>query len=116
MSSMAKKPVHYSNYEDHPKQRQYIVFYFYAKDHADYFESLLIAAEIPYERGAGKDLLRRHLFGIHKSLQARAEVLNDETGNMFRRPFLADNMMRIAVLSLTLIVLLIALMGWWRSA
>lgn len=109
---MGEKRIHYTNFEDHHKQRNYVVFYFYAKDTADYFESLLIEADIPYERGAGKDLLRRHLFGIHKSYQSRAEALNDDTGNMFRQPFLADNVMRYVVLALTISVLAIAVLGW----
>ncbi len=112
---MPKKKIHYSNFEDHERQRQYVVFYFYAKEHADYFEALLIEADIPYERGSGKDLLRRHLFGIHKSHQETAEELNDETGNMFRKPFLADDVMRKMVLIITLGALAIALFGWWRS-
>lgn len=112
---MSKKPVHYTNYEGHHKQRQFVVFYFYAKDHADYFEALLIEAEIPYERGEAKDLLRRHLFGIHKSYQERAEALNDQTGNMFRKPFLADDGMRYFVLLLTLAVLLLAVTGFFIS-
>lgn len=109
---MAGKRIHYTNFEGHAKQRQFVVFYFYAKDPADYFEALLIEAEIPYERGEGKDLLRRHLFGIHKSYQAGAEVLNDDTGNMFRKPFLADNVMRYTVLVLTLTALGLAVLGW----
>lgn len=112
---MSKKPVHYANYEGHHKQRQFVVFYFYAKDHADYFEALLIEAEIPYERGEAKDLLRRHLFGIHKSYQDRAEVLNDQTGNMFRKPFLADAGMRYFIIVLTLAFLLLAVTGFFIS-
>ncbi len=112
---MAKPYVHYRNYENHQQQRQYVVFYFYAKEHADYFESLLIEAEMTYERGAGKDLLRRHLFGIHKNQLERAKELNDQTGNFFRKPFLADDMMRYMVLIITIAAVLLGLWGWWKT-
>ncbi len=106
---------HYKNFEDHPRQRSFSVFYFYAKENADYFESLLIEHEVPYERGIAKDMLRRHLIGIHKSHQEIAEKLNDETGNMFRKPFLSDNVMRNFVLILTLIVIILALAGYFLA-
>jgi hypothetical protein len=112
---MGKREVHYGNYEIHHKQRQFMVFYFYAKDHADYFEALLIEAEIPYERGSGKDMLRRHLFGVHQSHLNQANALNNQTGHFFRKPFLGDNLTRYVVLIATLAVLCIALIGWWKS-
>jgi hypothetical protein len=106
---------HYKNFEVHHKQRSFLVFYFYAKDPADYFESLLIQHEVPYERGEAKDMIRRHLFGIHKSHQQLAEKLNDETGNMYRKPFLSDHTFRNAILIFTLIAILVAIMGYVYS-
>jgi hypothetical protein len=106
---------HYKNFETHQKQRSYVVFYFYNKEQADFFEGLLIENEIPYERGSGKDLLRRHLLGIHKSYQQKAEKLNDVTGNYFRKPFLGDLKFRNLVLLFTLIVLLLAIIGFFMA-
>jgi hypothetical protein len=103
----------YRNFEDHHKQRMFVVFYYYTKDRADFFESLLIENEIPYERGEGKDLLRRHLLGIHKKYQERAEKLNDEVGDFYRKPFLGDIKFRNLVLIFTLVVVLLALMGYF---
>lgn len=105
--------IEYKNFEDHHKQRNFTVFYFYAKEPADYFEALLIEQDIPYERGTGQDLIRRHLFGIHKSYQEKAEELNNLTGNHFRKPFLGDMKFRNLVLIFTLIVILIALIGFF---
>lgn len=109
---MARKRIKYRNFESHEIQRAFIVFYFYAKDHADYFESLLIEHEIPYERGAGKDLVRRHLFGIHRKYQIKAEELNDDTGNFFRKPFLADKGFRYFILILTIVFVALAIIGF----
>jgi hypothetical protein len=109
---MAKKPIKYRNFELHHKQRSFTVFYFYSKEHADYFEALLIENSIPYERGQGKDLVRRHLFGIHRSHVNLAEELNDRVGNHFRTPFLGNNRFRNLVLIFTFMAILLALIGY----
>lgn len=112
---MSRKDIVYRNFESHEKQRAFIVFYFHGKDPADYFESLLIEHDVPYERGDGKDIMRRHLFGIHRKHQLIAEKLNNETGNFFRKPFLSDNMLRYAVLIFTLIVVVLAIVGFFLT-
>lgn len=109
---MKNKPIEFRNFEPHEKQRAYMVFYFYARDHADYFESLLIEHNIPYERGAGKDLVRRHLIGIHRQYLPEAEKLNNDTGNFFRKPFLADKGLRYFILLISLLGITLAIIGW----
>lgn len=104
----------YKNFETHAHQRAYIVFYFYARDPADYFESLLIEHEIPYERGQAKDLLKRHLIGVHRNHQIKAEELNDLTGNFFRKPFLGTIKLRNVVLIFTLVIIILALIGYFK--
>ncbi|HKL39451.1 MAG TPA: hypothetical protein VJ894_02175 [Cryomorphaceae bacterium] len=110
---MGKKPIKYANFEPHHKQRNFTVFYFYAKDHADYFEALLIENEIPFERGSGQDMVRRHLIGLHRTHQEKAEILNNEVGNYYRKPFLGTNSLRNFVLIFTLIVIVLALVGYY---
>jgi hypothetical protein len=110
---MAKKPLKYANFEPHHKQRNFTVFYFYAKDHADYFEALLLENEIPFERGSGQDMVRRHLIGVHRSYQEKAEKLNDEVGNYYRKPFLGTKGFRNFVLMFTLVAIAIALIGYF---
>jgi hypothetical protein len=110
---MGKNPIKYANFETHHKQRNFIVFYFYAKDHADYFEALLLENQIPFERGSGQDMVRRHLIGVHRSYQEKAENLNDEVGNYYRKPFLGTNSLRNFVLIFTLVVLTFALIGYF---
>lgn len=110
---MAKDSISYRNFEPHEKQRSFTVFYFYAKEHADYFERLLSNNEIPFERGTGRDLIRRHLIGVHRSYQQRAEELNNQVGNEFRRPFLGDKRFRNFVLITTFIVVILALIGYF---
>jgi hypothetical protein len=109
---MSRKPVHYTNYQEHHSQRQFLVFYFYAAAPAEHFQRLLSEAHIPFERGSGKDLVRRHLFGIHKSYEADAKRLNDEVMAIHRRPFIADRQFRIWLLILTGAVVALGIAGY----
>lgn len=112
---MAKKKLEYKNFETHHIQRSFTVFYFYAMDTADYFESCLIEKDIEYERGTGKDLIRRHLFGVHITVLEEVKEVNNHTNEFFRKPFLGDFRMRNFVLIFTLVVLILGLVGFFLS-
>lgn len=108
---MAKRRYH--NFETHHRQRKFVVFYFYNKATADYFEACLIEREIPYERGTGADLVRRHLVGVHQDFFDQVVDINEESMQMYRRPFLGTNLLRNVVLILTFLLLLLALIGYF---
>jgi hypothetical protein len=112
---MGNKTVEYRNFETHHSQRSFTVFYFHARETADYFESCLIEKDIEYERGTGKDLIRRHLFGVHISVLDEVKEINNHTNEFFRKPFLGDLRMRNFVLIFTLIVLILAVVGYFMS-
>ncbi len=108
-----KSKLRYRNYELHERQRRFTVFYFYNKATADYFESCLIERDIPYERGSGPDLVKRHLIGVHEKFLGQAVDLNEESMNMYRRPFLGNITFRNVLLIFTFLVLLLALIGYF---
>lgn len=110
---MNKSGVKYGNFEPHERQRNFTVFFYYNKDHADYFEALLLEHAIPFERGQGKDLIKRHLFGVHQKYIEKAKELNDEVGNYYRKPFLGDKGFRNFVLIFTLTAIILALVGYF---
>jgi len=102
----------YHNYELHSTQRKFTVFYYYNKATADYFESCLIENDIPYERGTGSDLVKRHLIGVHENYAERAKELNEESMNMYRRPFLGTIAIRNGLLIFMAFVFLLAIVGY----
>lgn len=112
---MSKRRIKYRNFEPHETQRSYTVFFFYARDPADYFESLLIEHDIPYERGASNNVVKRHLIGVHRKYQERAEELNDKTGEFFRKPFLGSNTFKNVLLIFMLLVFILAILGYLFS-
>ncbi len=115
MGKRVKSTFHYKNYESHERQRAYIVFYFHAKETADFFESLLLESDLPYERGEGSGMLKRHLIGVHSKHQLAAEELNDQANNYFRKPFLGHNGFRNVLLVFTLLLILLALIGFFKA-
>ena len=110
---MPKSGVTYRNFEPHERQRRFLVFYFHAKEVADYFEACLIEHDLPYERGEGRDLIKKHLFGIHVNHKAKALELNDHTNEFFRKPFLGDNRLKYGVLIFTGLLIAIAIIGYF---
>jgi len=90
-----------------------MVFFFYHKDHADYFEALLLENSIPFERGEGRDLVKRHLIGVHQKYLEEARKLNDQVGDYYRKPFLGDKRFRNFVLIFTLSAIILALLGFF---
>ncbi len=110
---MAKSGVTYRNFEPHERQRSYLVFYFHAKEVADYFESCLIEQELPYERGEGRDFIKKHLFGIHLKHKEKAVEINDHTNEFFRKPFLGDDRIKYGVLIFTALIIAMALVGYF---
>lgn len=112
---MTKKKVVYQNFETHHSQRNYVVFYFYAMEHADYFESCLIEKEIEYERGTSRNIMRRHMFGVHMTDKERVMEINNHTNEFFRKPFLQDLKTRNFVLIFTLVLICLAIAGYFIS-
>lgn len=49
MSSKIENLFNLTNYRDHPEDKDYIVFFHYNMEQANYFESLLKKEEIEYE-------------------------------------------------------------------
>ncbi len=112
---MSNPKVVYQNFETHHSQRNYVVFYFYGKEHGDYFEGCLIEKEISYERGTSKNIMRRHMFGVHISDKEKVMEVNNHTNEFFRKPFLQDFKTRNFVLIFTFLIIALALVGYFMS-
>lgn len=110
---MAK--IHYSNYERHRSQKSYLIFYFTGMEPADFFERRLMEEGLEYERGEGKEFLKRHLFGIHQRDEVMAKLLNDEVGEHFQKPFLGSKGAAYFILFFTLLACLLAVVGYFLS-
>ena len=105
-----------ANYQNHPTNDFYKVFFFYEEAQADFFEGLLKEANIWYERSLGeKKGEPLHLFGIKKKDLNKVYRLNNIAIGKFRRKFVPNKYQRIAVVLVGFIIVLIALIGFIKS-
>lgn len=105
-----------TNYQNHPSNEMYKVFFFFSEEQADFFESLLQETDLFYER----DLTEKnnepfHVFGIKKKDLARVYKLNDIAIGKFRNKLIPNKYTRISIITFGLIVITIALIGYFKS-
>jgi hypothetical protein len=107
-----------TNWYTHAVDNRYHVFEFRDTDLANEFASDLQQAEIPFERApaeaeeGGQPVER---FGIHRSAFKEALRINHLLHGRYRQPFIPHLGLRWFMLLFTAAVVLLALIGWWRS-
>jgi len=116
MSSKIENLFNLTNYRDHPENKDYKVFFYYNKEQADHFESLLIQEAINYESYYEKDSNKPiMLFGIHNREFRKAEKLNTLSYAAFKKSFIPNKWLRNAILIITFGLVLFALIGYLSS-
>ena len=105
-----------TNYQNHPTNELYKVFFFYKKEQADFFASLLDDKNIVYERDLGKKNDEPiHLFGIKKRDLSKVYKLNDIAIGKFRNKFISNKYTRIGVIVFGLFIIILALIGYIKT-
>ena len=116
MSTKVENMFNLTKFRDHPEDLDYKVFFFYNLEQANYFESQLQQEKINYEsfleKESEKELM---LFGIHKRDFRRAQLINDLSFAAFKKPFIANKLIRNSILVITLAFVLFALIGFILS-
>lgn len=101
-----------TNYREHPTQKNYQVFHFTNEEQADFFEELLINANIHFERhNEMREGASVQYFGISKNDMAEVKQLNLEAIGRFRKPFIANSGFRWILILVSLLVLALAIIG-----
>ncbi len=105
-----------TNYYDFPGDNRYTVFRFTETEHADYFESLLIEAEIVFERHIDSDSdYEKILFGISKRFGKEALRCNFLTHAKYRSPFIPNRIFKYTLVILTLAIIILGILGYINS-
>lgn len=110
--------IDFTNFQDHPTNRSYMVFKFHRKEQADYFEGLLHEAAIHYERHDDNENPEkiRYLFAAPKKHEDQLRYLNNLAIGKFRNKFIPDRGFRIFVFIISALVLGLAIIGYLRAA
>lgn len=99
------------NIKDHPTNQKKRVFYYKETEHAMHFEKLLIDEDLFYEKQVDVEGDHTIYFGIKSSDFERAKKLNYLTIGHFRKPFIPDKIFRIILITVSLLVLTLAIVG-----
>lgn len=107
----------FTNFQDHPSNRNYLVFKFHRAEQADYFEGLIHEDAIPYERHDDTDNPEKvwYYFAVPKKHEERLRYLNNLAIGKYRNKFIPDPVFRAFVFVISAIVLSLAIIGYLKS-
>lgn len=103
------------NYNVHPNDRKYWVFFFSDHSMAEFFESLLKENSIEFEKDIREDLVKRELYGIHKRDLERVLVLNNIAIGKFRKPFIEDPTLRYVIIAISILAVGLGIYGFLNN-
>lgn len=99
------------NYQDHPTNRNKMVFFFKDPEHAVYFQKLLNDHKIKHERQVDEEGDGRVYFGVMKGDFKLAKRLNFLTYGHFREPFITVPFFKYLLLTVTITAVVLAIYG-----
>lgn len=103
----------FSNISDHPSNEHYNVYRFYIREQADYFESLVKAEDVPYERHDDEEEAKHvYYFGIAKRLERRVLTINNLAIGKYREPFIQNQLGAWILVAVVVIILAVAVTGY----
>lgn len=106
----------FTNYREHPTQKDYQIFHFTRADQAGFFENLLVEHKIEFERH--DDQQERgmvYYFGIKKSMFSEVEKLNNMAIGQYRDKFIPNAGFRWIVLAIGLTAIILAFVGYFKT-
>ena len=104
------------NHKDHPTNKAYKVFFFYKKQEAEYFKTLLLKENIQFEY-ADEPNKRGEIFffGIRKTDNQKVLNLNYQTIGKFRSPFISQSWAQYALIILSFLIVIFAVISFWNN-
>lgn len=105
-----------TNYNEHPQDNRYMVYDYVNLEHADYFQSLLEARKVEFERFLDDESEQpRILFGVHKRFKKDANQSNFLTHAEFRNPMIKSRWWAWILLLVTFAIISLAVIGYFKS-
>lgn len=103
------------NYKKHPTHHNYHVFYFKKEEIAMEFETLLKQKEIPFEKDTPSDGDIHYYFAITSSYMEQAKKLNYLAYGTKRKPMIANQLGRYALVIFFLFILVLGIISYIKS-
>ena len=99
------------NFQEHPTNRNLKVFFYSNTDHAFHFEGLLNEHSIEFEKQVDLEGDQRIYYGIHITHFNEAKRLNYLTIGKFRKKFIPDLFFSLLIITISILVLGLAIAG-----
>ena len=115
MISKVENLFNLTNYRDHPENKDYIIFFFYNFEQGNYFKQLLEKEPLEFEVFIEEESKPIMLFGIRKRYFNQALDLSSLSYARYKKPFIANKLIRFAVLGFTIVAVTIAIIGYFLS-
>ena len=105
-----------TNWREHPERKLFSVFFFHTIEEGEYFESLLQKHEIWYEKSIDETANRRKaLYAVKNSDLSEVRRCNNLTIGHYRKPFIANKVLRYALVILMFSIIGLGIIGAWIS-
>jgi len=99
------------NYSDHPTRVGYIVYRFFNKERADYFEELLKKDNVPFESSIEENDNTLYLFGIKKGYSKKAMNANYLVSAKYRNKIIPNAYFRWGIIIFITSMITLAIIG-----
>jgi len=104
------------NYRPHPTNERYLVFIYHDYRMACKFEDGLSESNIDFEKDVTENgPNKRFLYAIHRRDLAQAKQCNNLAVGTYRKPFIADPVLRYTVIALSIGLIALAVIGYIKS-
>ncbi len=105
------------NFFEHPNDRGRYVVYYYQKERADYYKELLEQKQVWFEYGEEEDYQgnMRYYCIVKRTQFPEAKHLNYLCIGKFRKPFIPNKKLGIAVILIFVLFLTFSIVGYIKS-
>jgi len=104
--------LNFNNYEVHPVQKKYMVFFFSQVEAARHFEILLTKEKIYFEKDETDDKRKRFVFGVKRRDFRKVSKLNDLTKGHHRERTISNRYFGTSILIITTLLIIFAIIGF----
>lgn len=113
---MSLEAFNITNWRKHPTESQYWIFFYNSLEEGDYLEKLLKENSIWYEKSTDQDSNRhKSMFAVRNRDIKEVRHLNNLTIGKFRKPFIANKMLRFLLLVVSFVVLGLGIIGYLQN-
>lgn len=105
----------FTNWREHPTDNRYEVFFFETRKEGEFFENLLKQSKVFYEPFADEEEEKYKFYYATKKIDSKQVIkLNHLTIGQFRSRFIPNHFLRYALVISMIIVMVIAIIGYFK--